>query len=215
LARQVRAEETKAAIIRGAAEAFDRLGYGATSLTDVIKLAGVTKGALYFHFSSKQDVAQAVIERQHERSIGPARQRVEAGVPALESVIELSFGLATQLVEDPVVRAGIRLTLETGTFDAGTATPYRDWIEAVEILLHRAVETGDLRRSVRPETVARFVVGAFTGVHLLSQVLTGRADVHERVREMWELLLPSLVPEGKLADFKDVIARSESRQRAR
>jgi AcrR family transcriptional regulator len=215
LARQVRAEETKAAIIRGAAEAFDRLGYGATSLTDVIKLAGVTKGALYFHFSSKQDVARAVIECQHARSIGPARERAEAAVPALEAVVELSFGLATQLVDDPIVRAGIRLTLETGTFDAGAATPYRDWIDAIETLLHRAVETGDVRTSVRPESVARFVVGAFTGVHLVSQVLTGRQDVHERVREMWELLLPSLVPEGKLTDFRDVIATAESRQRTR
>lgn len=89
---------------------FDRYGYGA-SLNDVIAQAGVTKGALYFHFSSKEDLARAVIEQQHALSVHPARQRLNDHEPGLESVIRLSQSLARQLMDDAIVRAGIRLTL--------------------------------------------------------------------------------------------------------
>ena len=208
MAKQVRSEVTRGAIIRGAAEAFDRFGYGGTSLSDVIALAGVTKGALYFHFSSKQELAQAVIQRQHAWSVRPATDRLEGNTPGLEAVIQLSHRLAGQLVQDPVVRAGIRLTLETGTLDAAMPDPYQEWIDATTALLRRAAEAGDLRPTVRPETLARFVVGAFTGVQVLSQVLTGREDLRERIQEMWELLLPSLVPDRKLPYFRRIARTS-------
>jgi len=204
LAKQVRSEVTRAAIVRGAAEAFDRFGYGATSLSDVIALAGVTKGALYFHFSSKQELAQAVIRQQHASSVGPAVDQVAGSAPGLETVIQLSQQLASQLQNDPVVRAGIRLTMETGTFDAAMPDPYQEWIDATTTLLQRAADAGELRPSVQPEMVARFACGAFTGVQVLSQVLTGRTDLRERVQEMWELLLPGLVPERKLPYYRRI-----------
>ena len=80
-------------ILRGAAEMFARSGYSA-SLSDVIAHAGVTKGALYFHFGSKEDLAHAVIEQQHALSVAPARQRPDAHDTGLESVIRPPHGLA-------------------------------------------------------------------------------------------------------------------------
>jgi AcrR family transcriptional regulator len=184
---------------------FDRYGYGA-SLSDMITHAGVTKGALYFHFSSKEDLAHAVIEQQHALSVAPARQRLDEHAPGLESVIRLSHCLARQLMDDVIVRAGIRLTLEHGTFGASAANPYRDWVAVTEQLLRRAIDEGDLRDSVKPAAVARFVVSAFTGVQLLSEVLSGRQDLWQRVAEMWDILLPSLVSAGKLPYFLRVAA---------
>ncbi|HVW44624.1 MAG TPA: ScbR family autoregulator-binding transcription factor [Amycolatopsis sp.] len=200
MVKQARAEVTREAIIRGAAEVFDRYGYEATSLSDVMAAAGVTKGALYFHFSSKEDLANTVIERQHARSVGPAWDSVDDG-GGLEAVIRLSHHLAAQLRADPVVRAGIRLTLETGTFNRTRPDPYQDWIDAVAVLLRRASDAGELRAPIDPEPAARYFVGAFTGVQVLSEVLTGRVDVHERVREMWELQLPALVSAERLAHY--------------
>ncbi|MDQ2881455.1 MAG: TetR/AcrR family transcriptional regulator [Actinomycetota bacterium] len=184
---------------------FDRYGYGA-SLSDVIAHAGVTKGALYFHFSSKEDLAHAVIEQQHALSVTPARQRLDEHAPGLESVIRLSQGLARQLIDDVIVRAGIRLTLEHGTFGASASNPYRDWVAVTEQLLRRAIDEGDLRDSIKPAALARFVVSAFTGVQLLSDVLSARQDLGQRVAEMWDILLPSLVPAGKLPHFRGVAA---------
>lgn len=191
---------------------FDRYGYGAATLSDVIAQAGVTKGALYFHFSSKEDLARTVIEQQHALSVEPARRRLDEHAPGLESVIRLSQGLAGQLMNDVVVRAGIRLTLEHGTFGASAANPYRDWVAVTEQLLRRAIDEGDLRDSIKPVALARLVVGAFTGVQLLSEVLSGRQDLYQRVEEMWDILLPSLVSARKLPYFRGVAATGPSAQ---
>lgn len=210
--KQARAAVTREQILRGAAEVFDRYGYGTTTLSDVIAQAGVTKGALYFHFSSKEDLARAVIEQQHALSVRPGRQRLDQHAPGLESVICLSQGLARQLMDDVIVRAGIRLTLEHGTFGASVSNPYRDWVAVTEQLLRRAIDEGDLRDSVKPAALARFVVSAFTGVQLLSEVLSARQDLHQRVEEMWDILLSSLVSARKLPYFRSVAATGSAKQ---
>ncbi|HVW43386.1 MAG TPA: helix-turn-helix domain-containing protein, partial [Amycolatopsis sp.] len=116
MAKQDRSGLTRQAIIEGAARVFEKKGYDGTSLADVIAEAHVTKGALYFHFESKRDLANAVITLQHGRSITPAQDHLGTDARGLEAVIHLSQHMARQLVDDPIVRAGSRLTLETGTF---------------------------------------------------------------------------------------------------
>ncbi|MEV6183872.1 helix-turn-helix domain-containing protein, partial [Streptomyces sp. NPDC052015] len=61
MARQERAIRTRQTILVAAAEVFDEVGYEAATISDVLKRSGVTKGALYFHFTSKQELAQAVL----------------------------------------------------------------------------------------------------------------------------------------------------------
>ena len=60
MVKQARAQATRDAIILGAAETFERSGYGLSSIADIATASSVTKGALYFHFQSKDDIARAV-----------------------------------------------------------------------------------------------------------------------------------------------------------
>lgn len=202
MAKQVRSELTKNAILHSAAEVFDRFGYAATTLSDVIAQSGVTKGALYFHFTSKEELARAVVEMQHTLSVDPVRGMLDREGKSLESIIALSLGLAQQLMTDTVVRAGIRLTLEQGTFGALQSDPYHEWVQVVEELFKRAIDEGDVRSNMTPAALARFVVSAFTGVQMLSQVFTGRTDLAERVEEMWAILLPALVSPRKVPHYR-------------
>jgi AcrR family transcriptional regulator len=59
--------ERQASILRGAAQAFARLGYAATSMDDVAAACGVTKLILYRHFDSKEELYRAVLQRVFER----------------------------------------------------------------------------------------------------------------------------------------------------
>jgi len=66
LALQERAERTRAAILDAAAAVFDDRGYAGATLSDIIAVANVTKGAMYFHFSSKEKIAHAIVAEQFE-----------------------------------------------------------------------------------------------------------------------------------------------------
>jgi TetR/AcrR family transcriptional regulator, repressor for uid operon len=206
MTKQARALATRELIIQAAAQSFERFGYSSTSLSDIVAQASVTRGALYFHFTSKQELASAVIEAQHERSVAAAKVMVEGSEPGLESVIRLSAEFAEQLLTDPVVRAGIRLTLENGTFEAPVPDPYREWIRATSELLTRAAKNNDLRGNLDPEAISWYVVASFTGVQMVSHILSQRADLYARLADMWDVLLPGLVPSRKLPHFRGVVA---------
>ena len=63
MAMQARAEATRQRILDAAVELFSELGYGETGLADVLQRAGVSKGAFYYHFSSKDDLWSAAVDR--------------------------------------------------------------------------------------------------------------------------------------------------------
>lgn len=62
-----RRQATTQALLDAARDLFSSEGFSATSLEAIVELAGVTKGALYHHFSSKRDLFEAVFARELER----------------------------------------------------------------------------------------------------------------------------------------------------
>jgi AcrR family transcriptional regulator len=192
---QDRAKATRGAIIIGAAAVFEEHGYGSTSLTQVSEAAGVTKGALYFHFQSKEDLARAVIEDQHRITAAEGERILAEDLPALTSMIRMCRAFGLQLVQEPVVRAGIRLTFEATAFGPPVRGPYEDWIAVMAQLTERAKAELQIRPSVDAGAFAQYLVASFTGVQMVSGVLTGRADVMQRIEEMWEILLPGIMHE--------------------
>ena len=61
-ANAAKAEATRRGLIDAARKLFGEQGYAATSVDEVVKAAGVTKGALYHHFRDKDDLFRAVVE---------------------------------------------------------------------------------------------------------------------------------------------------------
>jgi AcrR family transcriptional regulator len=193
MVKQARAQATRETLVAGAASVFGRRGYGLASIADIATAAGVTKGALYFHFESKDELARAVIAEQHRRTMAAASAVIDEGRPGLETMVLLSGVLSRQLLSDPVVQAGIRLTTDVASFDEPVTEPYVDWLRTSEALLRRAREEGDLRPGIDPELLAGMVVASYTGIQLVSETFTGRADLLERVRAFWTVLLPGIV----------------------
>ena len=69
--------ERRAQLIRAAATAFARDGFGATGLEDVAQEAGVTRAIIYRHFASKTELYQAILDQtqaQLREHIGPPEQ---------------------------------------------------------------------------------------------------------------------------------------------
>lgn len=190
---QARAVETRRTIVRAAADAFVRRGYSGASLSEIATEAGVTKGALYFHFPSKAALAAAMIQTQREANAELEDKVRRHRGDRLELLVDLTRGLARRLVDDPTLQAAMRLAVELGeTRDAVIADTYQAWERLVAEVADAAKERGELAERVDPAQLARFLVAAFTGLQTVSLVSSGLEDLDRRVTEMWTLLRPGL-----------------------
>lgn len=186
MAEQERAIRTRRAILEAAAMVFDEQGYDAANISEILARAGVTKGALYFHFSSKEALAEAVMLEQSEKL-----PEALAGSP-LQSVIDLTRHVGHELRKNPMMRAGIRLATEQGAFRHRGAPAYLDWITIIQRHLEQAKTRGEVLAHVSSRETAEFIVGSFTGLQMLSQELTEHEDIQRRIAVLWRYLLPHI-----------------------
>lgn len=206
MARQMqeRALRTREVLLHAGAEVFDEYGFAGAGINKILKRAGVTAGALYFHFESKEGLAKAVMQAQS--------QTIEPHLDShgLQRLVDITLVWAKQLLEDPLLRAGVRLSVEQGSFGMQDATAYLAWRTIMEQCLNDARDNGELLPGVDPGKVAEFVVSACTGVQLYAQLVNGRQDLPERTVEMWRLLLPGIAASGALTRIDLTPRRSGS-----
>ena len=81
--RLLRREERHAAILHGAAAAFARTGYAATSMEDVADACGVTKLIVYRHFDSKEELYRAILQRVFDRQAEELLRGLQHAQPGL------------------------------------------------------------------------------------------------------------------------------------
>jgi AcrR family transcriptional regulator len=205
MAQQERAQQTRDRLVDGAARAFHRLGYGLATTADIAREAGATRGALYFHFPSKEDLARAVIDKEQELSIAASGRILSLRRPPFETMLLLCVDLAERLRSDDIVKAGIRLTTEITQFDPPLLAPYEGWMSAFGGLAQQAVDTGEFRADLDAAAFARLLIPAYTGIQLVSDVFSGRADLMSRIRDLWLFLIPAVVAEDRVADARALV----------
>ena len=211
MVRQARSEATRRKIIDSAVELFNEIGYAAAGLADIIERAEMTKGALYYHFDSKEALATAIIEEGSANLDSAFRSITESSAPALESIIHGAFVVADQLSADKVARTGIRLIRAFGRFNEAAVRTYAGWLDEMTARVRQASEEGDLRADLDPAAVGGTIVGAMLGAELLSDATSGDADLLRRLAMMWEILLPAIVSDESLSYFREFLARESLR----
>ncbi|WP_306192424.1 MULTISPECIES: ScbR family autoregulator-binding transcription factor [unclassified Streptomyces] len=177
---------TRKAILEAAAEVFDERGFQAATIGEVLSRAGVTKGALYFHFPSKQALAQGVLDEQFR--YGALTPRASK----LQEVVDMGLGLAYRMRHDPMVRASARLSLEAQMVEVFGTGYTNAWVAVTEQVFREAAAQGELLPHVDPAESAWIFSAAWTGVQIYSQQLSGREDLEARISSLFAHLLPSI-----------------------
>ncbi|WTI84238.1 TetR/AcrR family transcriptional regulator [Streptomyces sp. NBC_00726] len=195
-------------LLESAAHLFVERGYAGTSVNDISDHSGKTSGAIYFHYSSKEKLALAVVREQFASWPQLAAAYAAPGVPPLEKLVALSFRVARSLGEDVVARAGARLWAERRTIGAPVPTPFGAWTLACARLLAQARTRGELAAGVEPSAAAVALVCGFFGHCTLTDEMPDRWGRPERLEQWWRLALASLQAEP---DPAGLLARARAR----
>jgi AcrR family transcriptional regulator len=191
---QMRSEVTQQNILLSAAKVIDERNYERAALVEIAEQAGVTTGAFYFHFKNKEELAHAVIEAQNEYSQQRAERILAMDVPAMEKILAVSADFTRSIIENQLVRAGIRLTTEVNMFSEPPQLPWNQWTALSVELWTQAVREGDIKEDIDVSAHAEFVTAAYAGVQLLSGLMTARKDLPQRIFNMWAILIGEATP---------------------
>jgi AcrR family transcriptional regulator len=211
MVRQARSEATRRRIIDSAVELINEIGYPASGLADIIERAELTKGALYYHFDSKEAVATAIIEEGVEIVVGAFRSAGRPSSPAMENIVHGLFVVADVINADRVAQAACRLLRTFGGFNPAAKASYGILQAELAACVTSAVEEGDLRADLDAKTIVVAIVSAMLGAELVSSALADGRDLRRRFTQNWDILLPALVTEESLGYYREFLARQSMR----
>jgi AcrR family transcriptional regulator len=218
MARQVRSEATRRKILTAAIEVFGEVGYAAAGWSAIIERTGMTKGALYHHFDSKEALASAIIEEGAEKLLGAFRGVCGSSSPGLENLLHGTFTIVKVLSSDEIAGAAEHLISALSGFNATAGRFCTDLVELIAAEARRAISEGDLRGDVDSEVIGESLVGAIFGMRLLSNTISGlegkgsvAADGIQSLTRIWELLLPGIVSAASQAYFSQFLSREAMR----
>ena len=168
---QERGRQTRADIVQVARRLFSEYGYFGTSLSDIQDATGLTKGAFYHHFSTKEDLALAVLEcarGDYQKHLLapfedlPAGERFAATLDAIYLLnaqpewrnCQMLATLCAELTnQEPRLQEAVR-KLQQGMFGF-----FRDLIQGAQ-------KAGDTCPGVVPEVYAQWIVSTLTGTQV-------------------------------------------------
>src|SRR3954468_15292134 len=152
-----------------AAEVIASQGVTRMSLTDVVEAANVSKGALYFHFSSKEELLIGVEELYNADSRRMIEQVTRDPDP-MRRLIRLSLALARRQYRDRLANAHDRLMLSRAAPPMPSDLNTVDWASVVRTWIADAIERGDVAPECDVHTVAELfddcLVGVVTATHV-------------------------------------------------
>src|ERR1700678_374002 len=161
-------ERTRERLLQAAFREVYRSGFQSAGLSAILTAAGVTKGALYHHFGSKEALGYAIVEE----IIAPDnRGQWLRPLENCEDPIDALIGAVQELsVQPEVVRGGcplINLAQEMSPLDAGfrqrLATIFRNWQDGVAAALQDGQNQGKVRRDLEPAQAAGLLIGMVEG----------------------------------------------------
>ncbi|MBO1740242.1 TetR/AcrR family transcriptional regulator [Leifsonia sp. TF02-11] len=169
--RQERAERSRAAILEAAADEFDQHGYAGARLERIVERTGLTKGAVYFHFRSKLDLAKALLEEKYGNWPRIVAEIDGSDLRGLEAAVELTRRVGAVFASDVRVRAAMTLS-QTILPPGPDADPYDHWVGVIErYLAQEDALPGDLP----PRELAIVAVQGFFGAYMIAAE-RGRLD---------------------------------------
>lgn len=185
--KQERAVRTQERFLDASAEEFARHGYAGANLQRISAQAGMTKGALYGHFSSKDALAAVFTSafdagwRELFRTIGDA----DAPLAILHRV---TVGFVHRMHADLRFRAGLRLVYEEASARDTAPQAVTDLTAELTRLVAAAQTRAELAATHSPEVIASMFLSLMFGMYYTAPTDTSSAHSTRQVCQVWELL---------------------------
>ncbi len=191
---QQRSEETRAKIMEAAIKLFSTRGYNKASVDDICKEAGISKGAFYHHFKSKQLLFLALLDGWLQFIDNAIKSTEDKTVPETFTQMTQAFPFILETAGDNLpmfLEFWLQASRDKLIWEAGIS-PYRRYHKYFTTLIKKGVDEGSFVE-VDPELASRMITSTAMGLLLQSLLDPQGADWVKVSRDSTDLLVHSLL----------------------
>lgn len=189
-----KAERTKKFIVETVAPIFNQQGYAATSLNDLTKATGLTKGAIYGNFESKEALAVAAFKynvNELFKQISLHQQESDSALGALYKITEFYrsyYQFSRKLGGCPILNIGVDAHHQDGPLMAQVQSVISKSQQHIQSLVELAVKEGDLKVEFANKNFGKLMYTRIQGAIFMMQTMDDHTYVVEAVDALDQLI---------------------------
>ena len=171
-----KAEKTKEFIIERSAPIFNVKGYVGTSLSDLIEATGLTKGAIYGNFESKDEVAIAV----YKYNISRLNKRLDAFIDVKKLATDKLIGFTEYYRANwkkvserggcPILNASVEADDNLPFLKKHVQNSIKGWVKKISNIIEEGQQNGEFKKSINATEYAYSIITILEGGIMLSKI---------------------------------------------
>lgn len=181
--RDLHSQETKRRIVEAAKELFAEYGFESVGVKDIAEKAGVTTGALYYHFKNKDDIFIAVFSDNNELFLKSAEEFKTSTDPMGDLIEFLSETMVKRVEDDGEDFTRYRVLRH---FDFSHPS---DFDTCLYQLVHRGIELGCFKEGLSEEELADSFAAVYRGAIYQLMMSAREVDARQLIRQRLRLLI--------------------------
>ena len=169
-------ERTRQRLLQAAFREVYRYGFQSAGIDTILAATNVTKGALYYHFESKEALGYAIIEEivakfPRDRWLLPLqRSKDKDPIDALIGIVQaIPAGPRDLKAGCPLVNLAQEMSQLDEQFRKRLERIFQAWQEGIAMALRRGQSQGTVRRDLVPEETASFLIAMVEGYEVLAK----------------------------------------------
>lgn len=175
-----KAEKTREFIIERSAELFNKKGFAGTSLSDLVEVTGLTKGAIYGNFGNKDDVALAVYDYNSSRVINRLHEHIAAKNNAIGKLYAITDYYRSHYKETaagggcPILNTAIEADNGHPDLKTKVATSIKNWRKMIESIIKKGIEKGEIKKHADAAEYAVIFISLIEGGMMMATISDDR-----------------------------------------
>ena len=171
------AADTEQFIIEKVSELFNKKGFSGTSLSDLEKATGLTKGSIYSNFKDKEEVSLKVFEFNYHQLRESLLSRMHEKTTAKEKLLAC---IDFYIDYFPTMKFKGGCPIQNALVEADDTNPalfnraklaLRSWKDSMQTILEVGIKNGELNRDLNAEHYAAYLVASIEGAILVGKSL--------------------------------------------
>ncbi|MES2650704.1 MAG: TetR/AcrR family transcriptional regulator [Bacteroidota bacterium] len=171
-----KAEQTKQFIIEKSAPIFNKKGFAATSMNDILEATGLAKGGVYGNFDSKEEIALMAFEYANERLLTALADKIKKEVSAQDKLVAI-FNFYHNYSIYPILEGGCPLLNTAIDSDFNfpalkerAALALNKMLGSLEFIINKGIATKEFRKKVNAKAEANLIFSVIEGGMMMSRL---------------------------------------------